>query len=571
MALTNPWLNYFQRSFQSIKDKLITNLKLRIPEITDYSEGNGFVIILSLLSAIAESLHYYIDNMARETFFVTARKYSSLIKHVNLVDYHIKCANPSSVDIMLYLSTGEVIDRDIVINQGTIFTYGTIKYSSTKPIKWQKGTYGVSIPTKQWEQVPDVTFGVIENENIVITLGDIGTNYKYVEGSMVLELLYYGETENWVLVETFSHSKHNDNHFKVEVDSNQEPYIIFGDGIFGRKPRVNSTVKGSYYRTLGTSGSVGVGTMVSPPSSLSDISNLACTNRRASAGHSDYEDFDMIKAHLPLHVSTMRAAVNKQDYIDLAMLSPGVDKAYGELEVGRYITLYITPDNGGYASQGLLDSTLLYIQSRKVMGITINVKPVEEQLIFIEASITGKKSARSNDIKDQVIASLITKYNYNTSDIAKPVRLSDIYALIDNLNMVDYLTVTNLWLKPIFTRFSSTVMELNADIKLVTVLNTTTLLIRYNVSSDKFMLLNANSSSTGIELTNDKLWHQIIYNNNEFSIKILPSETIPYTNGDIWKFTIMKTNVDQMPNEADYAIPLFKGDSQAILTIKETV
>ena len=89
--ITNPWLNPLQRSYQQIKTKLINglaNIKDKDGKqlVTDFSEGNILVIILSMFAAVAEVLHYYIDNMARETFFSTARKYESLVKHAALVD-----------------------------------------------------------------------------------------------------------------------------------------------------------------------------------------------------------------------------------------------------------------------------------------------------------------------------------------------------------------------------------------------------------------------------------------------------------------------------------------------------
>ena len=85
MGITNKWLNPYQRSYQQIKAKLIeglTNIKDKNGDIliTDYSEGNILIIILSLFAAIAEVLHYYIDNVARETFLPTARKYDSLLQ-----------------------------------------------------------------------------------------------------------------------------------------------------------------------------------------------------------------------------------------------------------------------------------------------------------------------------------------------------------------------------------------------------------------------------------------------------------------------------------------------------------
>lgn len=61
MALTNKWTNPLRRSFQDIKNDLLDALqKLEGPGgqplITDLSEGNILVIILSLFAAIAETL-----------------------------------------------------------------------------------------------------------------------------------------------------------------------------------------------------------------------------------------------------------------------------------------------------------------------------------------------------------------------------------------------------------------------------------------------------------------------------------------------------------------------------------
>lgn len=89
MSTSNPWLTPFQRSYNDIKAKLIQSLNERVPEITDMSEGNIFILTLSIFAGIAEVIHYYIDGMAREAFLPTCRRYSSLYKHAKLVDYHI--------------------------------------------------------------------------------------------------------------------------------------------------------------------------------------------------------------------------------------------------------------------------------------------------------------------------------------------------------------------------------------------------------------------------------------------------------------------------------------------------
>ena len=47
MSTSNPWLTPFQRSYNDIKAKLIQSLNERVPEITDMSEGNIFILTFS--------------------------------------------------------------------------------------------------------------------------------------------------------------------------------------------------------------------------------------------------------------------------------------------------------------------------------------------------------------------------------------------------------------------------------------------------------------------------------------------------------------------------------------------
>ena len=115
MATSNPWLTPYQRSFNDIKDKILQELRVQVPEITDLTEGNIFVLIISIFAAMVEVLHYYIDNAGREAFVTTARRYSSLYKHAKLVDYKVKAAVPPSVDLTLYLKDDKPLKSDLSI------------------------------------------------------------------------------------------------------------------------------------------------------------------------------------------------------------------------------------------------------------------------------------------------------------------------------------------------------------------------------------------------------------------------------------------------------------------------
>lgn len=446
MSTSNPWLTSFQRSYNDIKAKLIQSLNERVPEITDMSEGNIFILTLSIFAGIAEVIHYYIDGMAREAFLPTCRRYSSLYKHAKLVDYHIKSAIPSSVDLTVYMQDGSPFPVDIQVPQNTIFNSKDGKqWITTRNITIEKGTHTYKIPVSQKEIVDEVELGTYTSPNVVITLGDLPTDKKYVEGSMVLTI----DGEDWTLVDTFAYSSPKDRVYKVELDSTLKPYLVFGDGQFGRKPNIGSQLRCQYYLTYGSSGNISANQFDKVPEVITNVvSGITLTNTIAATGGSDYEDFDTLKEHIPLSIKTLGVAITKEDYEAVAMLIDGVDKAYCNYICGRYVEIYITPDGGSEASTELINSVKQRMESSKVLTTRVSVYSTHAAKVYLSANITGKKSFKSIDISNQVKKALLDAYNYQNSSINRPVRQSDLYALMDNQPMVDYLTITELYILP---------------------------------------------------------------------------------------------------------------------------
>lgn len=452
MSINNPWVTPLQRSYDSIKAKLIASIRERIPEMNDFTEGNIFVILLSIYAAVAEVLHYYIDNMAREAFLPTARRYSSVYNHAKLVDYHIKCAVPSTVDILLYLD--KPAESDIVIPISTFTSTDGKPWQSTKEVVLVKGSYSVKIPLRQIENRTIQQTISYTSSNPRFILGIPNDGRKYAEGSMNLKI---GQ-DSWILVDTFAYSGPNDKVFKVEPDENLYPTIIFGDNKFGKVPNANSTMIASFNVTYGKQGNVPSGSFTSVPSNISKIdSRLKISSPYAANGGSDYEDFESLKSHIPLSIKSLGVAITRDDYESLAKLVPGVNKAYVNYRCGKYIEIYITPDNPnidpndngwGQASEALIDTVESRLNKSKVITTNLLVGSTHAARIYIDAEITGKKSYNSTDIINQVKSAILEAYNYNTSDINKPIRLSDLYSLIDNLSTVDYLKIHKLYILP---------------------------------------------------------------------------------------------------------------------------
>lgn len=449
MASLNKWLEPYRRSFDSIKGKLLSSLDTITdnegrPLITDKSEGNIFVLIISMFSAIAEVLHFYIDNVARETFLPSARKYESLLRHAKLVDYHLKGAFAPRVTVGLSRQ-----DTGVGVNISSTTDVKDSNGNNWQPINdyfWPQNSSQKNIILVQHRPLTDTSYST---DNIIngryLMVNNIPSGELYEEGTMQLSI----GNEEYGLVETFAKSSPEDKHFTVEISNSANSssvLIVFGDGINGYKPSASggNTITLKFYVTKGENGAISKnGIQGTWPNST----GIQMSNIQASTSGANYEDFDTLKTRITNSVKILDVAISKEDFRDLALTRPGVGQAAVEYECGRKINVYIAAINGGDAT-GLCGEVKEYILQHCPLTTWLDVKPVGITPIILSMDITGKKSFKKDYIHDQVMEALNNRYSAGNTRINESVRLSDIYALIDNLESVDYLNINKFYLLP---------------------------------------------------------------------------------------------------------------------------
>lgn len=573
MGITNKWLNPYQRSYQQIKAKLVESLMgLKDPQgqklITDYSEGNILIIILSLFAAIAEVLHYYVDNMARETFLSTARRYDSVVKHGALVDYHARAAIAATVDVILSRSiTGNSIGAKLTIPHGTLFTDSSgNSWLSARDVIWYSNVTTCKVPIIQHERY---TASALNNmviptgDRVILNLGTLPNGKYYEQGSMSLQI--GGET--WVLVDTFAKSKPTDKHFMVSVDEALNPYIMFGDGTFGKKPAAGAKITNVvFYLTNGTQGNVKSNTITSVPSVIaSSITDATVSNAYDAGGGSNYENFTMLKEHIPLSVKTLGVAITKEDFESLAMLVDGVNKAKADYECGRKLTIYISPDGGAVASSELINRVYNLLSQRAPMTTWLKVKSAGKVQIILEMDVTGKKSYKTAEIQTQILTALYNAYSPEQAQIGGSVRVSDIYALIDNLSTVDYLHLTKFYIKSWPTTIYGN-KELNlGQFKLNKAKGSMTYYITFN-SSTTFTVRSVSNGYVTTGSVGSSI--QIIDKANGFDFS-LDIQNNSYQSGYRYSITVSEPNHDY--EDPGFNLPVFENASQLTLTVNEIV
>ena len=569
--LTNPWIRSYQRSYQSIKAQLLEDLANIKDDngnqlITDLSDGNILVIILSMFAAIAETLHFYIDNAAQESFLSTARKYDSVVKLGRLVDYHPKAATAARVDVRLNRNssaTGDVV----TIPKGTEFkdTAGNT-WLSTRPVTLGAYVDHVNIPLIQHSfynldkleglslsiDTADDTKSVL---SIMISLGSIEGGL-YEHGTLQLEI----DGKPWVEVTSFAYSKEGDRHFMVETDDDGIPYIIFSNYVSSASIGERIT-KASCYITKGSSGNVAANSITNVPSIISSILESATIfNMEAAGGGTNYEDIQTLKQNIPLSIRTTGVAITKQDFIDRALLVSGVREVALEYECGKKMTLYVAAANGLIAAEDILESVRNQLKPSLPISTELTVKSVGKNLMVLDIEVIGKRGFTNDNINEEVMTALMTAYAPENSSIGSSVRISDIYALVDNCKSVDYLHLNKFYVTPwpkLIVGYG--VMEFSTfRIEKVSI-KTTYLIVMtgdsvytlYSVTGG-FIKKNIPISSTRIVDTN---------NQNTFTMALSGE----LRSGNKYQFTLSNTDTDY--SEANYSVPVIESESQVTLTI----
>lgn len=530
------------------------------PEITDHSESNILVVIISMFSGVAEMINYYIDNMAREAFITTARRYSSVVKHTRLIDYRIKSSIPASTNIQVtYLNSlneNTITAIPITIPQGTqFFTNNNVVFISVSDVIVEANTNSINIPVEQKQYLLDIYMGnTTASEDSVY---EIGTNY--VHNSMLLKV----GGEIWTLVDTLGRSGPEDKHYIVEITADRVAIIKFGDGINGKIPNAGLDILGNYYITQGSLGNVNANTINQTnfvfDTQAMDVSEVKITNPYSAVAGTDYESIEKIRRSAPLHLRTLDRAVTRQDYIDIAMLAPGVDKATVHFDCGKNVEVYISPNGGGIASTTLLESTKEYIDRRKMITTFIDVKPAGESQIILDVEVWARFRMDPIQTRADIINALEKAYNYEASGVNRSIRKSDIIALIDNLEKVDYLNLNSIYLKPYYRRLNGN-NELLADL-IVTDKATDKISWRFQFDGNFIRVYKDNDFEGNITLGTE-------FTDSKGTIKVTVQPNA-YQLGDEWVFTTYPFNNDLAID--DFTVPVINTQLSTIKVNKQII
>lgn len=548
--LSQDWVGYLQRSYYSIKQSIMAKLTTLAPELTDHTESNLLVLIVSIFSGIAENLNLYIDRIAQESFIGTARRYSSVIHHAKLVDYRVKSSVPATANMRFTLTDSAgltiVAAIPIVIPLGTqVNTSNNIPYFTTEVGTITPGNSSVYIPVQQSEQV----LGTILDNTTGVASQKVELPDGYQHKTAKLDI----NGDIWTEISSLGLASSTSKVFIVEVSVEGKPYILFGDGISGAIPTGASTIIADYYLTYGKLGNVMpsainklISTVTLPPSTA-----LVVNNDYYASGGNNVEDIEMVRALAPMNIRTLDRAVTGKDYEDIALLMPGVSSAKVKYCCGECVRIYIAPIGIGTATTLLLSQVKSGFDCKRMLGRCVTVLPAGITRVWLKLTIQAKYGIPITTAELDFRTAAIEKYGYDASKIDRPIMISDITAFIDNIPTVEYINLEEIWAEP-FARPSAGVSNL---------LWTPVILINSVVNIEWFIIYRSGTSNfevykAGILLpTPAQVGVPFSDPDGVISFTI---NALAYTEGDRWDFTTLPYGKNLII--ADTTVPILDVD-----------
>ncbi len=560
MAL-NPWVKYIDRSFTAIKASVLARLKVAVPEMTDLSDSNLLIVTVDIFSGVSELLNYYIDVTAREFFLPVARRFTSVLKIAELASYvgKARISPYAALTLTALDGSGNPIDSplDFEIPAGNKFTDADGNIWATLEIITFRGGYSAALlNVRQFEIVTGAVLGNSDGSPDQIFV--LPANYAHGTSEITID----GDV--WNLVDSLGFSSNTAKDFTVAMQQDGLIYVIFGDNVNGAIPAGGQDIVSTYKTTGGLVGNVGEDTItiitdaiISPP----EIISFNVTNSEPATGGKDIEQIEDVRKATPLSLRTLNRAVSRQDYVDIAILAPGVRGALISMTCGSGINLFIVAEGGGSPTAALLSDTHAYMVVRSMTSIPITMKPSGETHIKTKLVVTGRFRVSGSTILAKTIAALEDLYNPYESTINQNVRTSDIISTVDNLPEVDYLTMTYMYAQP-YLRPSNlnTALDYAIEILSTSLIRTGWKVVYAAGAPDKFNLYKSNQFIQEMDLA-------VTYPNLGGIINMaIASTPAGAINGDFWEFVTYPYSKDIILDDA--SIPIIASTDLTIETIE---
>jgi hypothetical protein len=418
----------------------------------DYNfEGSNMNVLLDVMSYNTYLNSFYLNMIASEMFLDSAQKYDSVISHAKELNYVPRSAASSvaNVSFIAVDSTNQLLGK-LIIPKGTRF-FGYNSNSSFNFVTKETTTFLSSNTTYNVNNL-QIFEGAYFQDSFVVNY-DI-ENQRYVlsnqnvdSSSISVSVLENNAANTTVFTKA-------DNLFGLDSTSevfflqgceNNKYELIFGDGLFGRKPLNAATIIVNYIVTNGSAGNGVEGFTITDtlgtgnnPIIIDEVVTLT-----SSTNGADQENIENVRYNAPRYFATQQRAVASDDYASLikAQFGGNVDDViiYGgqELEPKQYgrVIVCIKPADATIVPDYLKDQISNYLLEYIALPNRIIISEPDYFYIEIDSTVQYNKNITtksSSDIRNNIIAEMLQFSADHVEKFGNDFRYSKFVSHIDD-------------------------------------------------------------------------------------------------------------------------------------------
>jgi hypothetical protein len=391
--------------------------------LRDYNfDGSNITVLLDVMAYNSYLNSFYLNMVASEMFLDSAQKYDSIVSHAKELNYTPRSAHSPVANISFTLQTSGVGNK-LTIPKGTRFygynSNGYYNFVTKNPTSYTSSNSNFTVDNLQVHEgvyLQDSFVVDYENETQRFVLSN--ENIDTTAISVVVNEVGVGNTE-FIRKETLFGLDITSEIYFLQGSENNKYEVVFGDGLFGKRPINGSVVTVTYIVTNGSDGN-GVENFT-----LSD--DLAATNGgqvtatdisviTSSETGANQESIDSIRFSAPRYFATQQRAVSSDDYASLVITKFGGQiedvVIYGgqELEPKLYgrVIVSVKPAGSTVAPDYLKNEITNYLQD--FIALPNRVKISDPDYFYIKVDTNVQYNIKLGNKTIPEISSVVLDY-----------------------------------------------------------------------------------------------------------------------------------------------------------------
>lgn len=478
-----PSIDYTDKDYDSLRRAMLDLARYRLPEWTDQSPADLGMLLVDLFAYMGDIVLYYQDRIANESFLYTAVERRSILNHLRVIGYELTPPIAASADLLLTFDVptsgstvvtvphGALFQSTVPANDPRSFEYlGAdliIDLTSDQVAPVAAGKVVYTLPVRQSRAVPTEVIGSSTNE----------PNQTFVlsKSPLILETLVIEVDEGagwvtWGRQDNFLYNLGADGRIRlsntdardytVQFDEAGRAWIMFGDGLYGRRPPAGTNnIRASYRVGGGRAGNVPAGTITKALTKITRMS--AVTNPFAAAGGEDAESNEHAVRFGPLAFRSLQRAVTLDDYVALAYQAGGVAKVRARSRTWNLVELVVAPEGErcGPVPESLRARLLGFFENKRMAGTAVRILDPGCIVIDIGLDVLMDAHYPFEAVRQGVIAAVTSMLAFANVDFGQTIYQSDVYALIETVPGVLAVTLSK------FRRTDSPLTEIEDELR----------------------------------------------------------------------------------------------------------